>query len=345
MVMSQSLYQQLKIEHPDAELHVMAPSWCLPLLARMPEVDQPVLMPVGHGQFALKDRWQLGRQLRQEHYDWAIILPNSWKSALIPWFAGIPRRTGWTGESRYGLLNDLRPNKKTFPMMVQRYVALALEKTQIQSPAQLPDYRYPALKTDPANQQQALQKLVLGTDRPILSLCPGAEFGPAKRWPDRYYADIAARWIAEKNGQVWIFGSQKDVPVANDILNQLPTDAQQHCSILAGQTSIPEAIDLMALSQLVLCNDSGLMHIAAALNVSLVAVYGSTSTKYTPPLSEQVAMVHTDISCRPCFKRECPLGHLKCLNELYPEQVWHAIEQQLVPVTRLLMDETSSSQS
>lgn len=341
MVMSQSLYQQLKTEHPDAELHVMAPSWCLPLLARMPEVDRPVLMPVGHGQFALKSRWHLGRQLRQESYDWAIILPNSWKSALIPWFAGIPRRTGWTGESRYGLLNDLRPNKKSFPMMVQRYVALGLSKSQTQTPEQLPDYSYPALTIDQNNQQLALQKLALTSARPVLSLCPGAEFGPAKRWPDRYYAEIAARWITEKQGQIWIFGSQKDIPVANAIREQLPVEAQSDCAILAGQTSIPEAIDLMALSQLVLCNDSGLMHIAAALNVPLVAVYGSTSTLYTPPLSKQVALVHTDINCRPCFKRECPLGHLKCLNELYPAQVWQAIEQQIA-VNQPLMDETTA---
>lgn len=341
MVMSQSLYQQLKSDYPDAELHVMAPSWCLPLLARMPEVDQPVLMPVGHGQFALKSRWELGRQLRRESYDWAIILPNSWKSALIPWFAGIPRRTGWTGESRYGLLNDLRPNKKSFPMMVQRYVALGLPRSHAKTPEQLPAYTYPALTTDQDNQLQARQKLALTSSRPVLSLCPGAEFGPAKRWPDRYYAQIAARWITEKQGQVWIFGSQKDVPVAHDILNQLPADAQQYCSILAGQTSIPEAMDLMALSQLVLCNDSGLMHIAAALNVSLVAVYGSTSTQYTPPLSTRVAMVHTDITCRPCFKRECPLGHLKCLNELYPEQVWQAMEQRMV-VTQPQTDETTA---
>lgn len=326
MVMSQSLYISLKQRHPDAELHVMAPAWCCTLLERMPQVDKAIVMPLGHGDFKLAERFRLGRTLANENYDWAIVQPNSLKSALIPWFAGIKKRTGWKGESRYGLLNDLRSNKTDFPLMVERYAALAYSKAEMRDNHCISDIPWPALQVDTENQQQALTHLTLNITRPILSLCPGAEFGPSKRWPEQHYAEVAKQQI-EQGKQVWIFGSAKDIPVAEAIRHYLPTKHQKHCHILAGKTSLHQAIDLMALSAIVVTNDSGLMHIAAALQRPLVAVYGSTSPQYTPPLAEQVAVVHTDIECRPCFKRECPLGHLKCLKELYPQQVLNAIDK------------------
>lgn len=322
--MSQSLYITLKQEHPDTELHVMAPAWCCALLGRMPEVDKAIVMPLGHGDFKLGSRFRLGRQLAKEGYDWAIVQPNSLKSALIPLFAGIKQRTGWKGESRYGLLNDLRSNKADFPLMVERYNALAFPKAQMKNNHSLPNLPWPELSVDETNQQTALHELALNTRKPILSLCPGAEFGPSKRWPEQHYAAVAKQQI-EQGKQVWIFGSVKDIPVAGSIRQALPETLQADCHILAGKTTLHQAIDLMALSAVVVSNDSGLMHIAAALQRPLVAVYGSTSPKYTPPLAERVAIVHTNIECRPCFKRECPLGHLKCLKELYPQQVIEAI--------------------
>ena len=324
MVMSQSLYITLKQQHPDAELHVLAPAWCLPLLERMPQVDRAITMPIGHGELKLASRWRLGRALKAEGYDWALVLPNSLKSALIPLFAGIPRRTGWKGESRYGLLNDLRSNKRDFPLMVQRYMALAFAKSQMSAAPALPAIPHPALNVDRSQQDQARSRLRLTSQAPILGLCPGAEFGPAKRWPEAYYANIAERWCAT-GGQVWIFGSAKDRGVATSLLNHLSPTAQGQCQILAGETSLTEAIDLLAACDAAICNDSGLMHITAAVGTPLVAVYGSTSTAYTPPLSTRVETVQTDISCRPCFKRECPLGHLNCLKQLSPDAVWFSL--------------------
>ena len=324
MVMSQSLYITLKKQRPDMELHVMAPRWCLPLLARMPQVDQAIEMPLGHGDFKLAARWKLGRELKQNQYTQAIVLPNSLKSALIPFFAGIKKRTGWKGESRFGLLNDLRSNKNTFPLMVQRYIALAFPRQQMRAAKDIQEIPYPALLVDKAQQQTAIARLGINLDKPVLGLCPGAEFGPSKRWPEAHYAAIAKQWIAD-GGEVWVFGSQKDQPVANTIRQYLPEGLQTHCRLLAGNTSLTEAIDLLAACTTVVSNDSGLMHIAAAVNTPLVAVYGSTSPGYTPPLSQKVQIVHTDIECRPCFKRECPYGHLKCLRELQPKQVWQAL--------------------
>ncbi|MGL5948306.1 MAG: lipopolysaccharide heptosyltransferase II [Aeromonas sp.] len=320
MVMSQSLYHALKQQHPHCELHVLAPAWCCALLERMPEVDKAITMPLGHGDFQLLARRKLGKQLAGAGYAQAIVQPNSFKSALVPWFAGIPLRTGWKGESRYGVLNDLRRNKAAFPLMVERYAALAYAKTAMRSQADLPAITPPALRVDVANQAAACQRLGLNTQAPILVLCPGAEFGPAKRWPEAHYASVAATHIAQ-GWQVWIFGSTKDVPVATAIAQALPASAQAACQLLCGKTSLHEAIDLMALARRVISNDSGLMHIAAALDRPLVAIYGSTSPLYTPPLAQRVAIVHTEISCRPCFKRTCRYGHLKCLTELSPQQV------------------------
>lgn len=320
MVMSQSLYKALKANHPGCELHVMAPAWCRPLLERMPEVDQALPMPLGHGDFKLFERRRLGKQFRSAGYDQAIIQPNSMKSAFIPFFARIPLRTGWKGEHRYGLLNDMRSNKSAFPLMVERYVALAYPKAQMKSRADIPEIPHPALSVDLINQQAALAKHGLDTARPVLVLCPGAEFGPAKRWPEGHYAVVAQQHLDE-GWQVWIFGSAKDVPVANTIRERINPLTKGNCHVLAGKTNLHEAIDLMALGSRVISNDSGLMHIAAALNRPLIGVYGSTSPLYTPPLADRVEIVHTDIACRPCFKRTCKYGHLKCLLELQPEQV------------------------
>ncbi len=318
MVMSQSLYITLKQLHPEALIDVMAPTWCKPILERMPEVNQAIEMPLGHGDIDLFGRRRLGKQLKANNYTHAYICPNSAKSALIPWFAGIPTRTGWKGEMRYGLLNDLRPNKKSFQYMVERYVALAhpkLEMIDSKSLGGLENLPYPKLAINANIQQATFAKFSLSTKKPVLGLCPGAEFGPAKQWPFEHYASVANEMI-KQGYQVWLFGSAKDKETTESIKSLVGSN-NQHCIFnLAGETSLIEAVDLLAACQTVVSNDSGLMHVAAAVGCHVVGVYGSTSPKYTPPLAKKVDIVSTDIECRPCFKRECPLGHLKCLKDL-----------------------------
>jgi heptosyltransferase-2 len=320
MVMSQSLYITLKQHNPDAVIDVLAPAWCKPILERMPQIHRAIDMPIGHRSLDLKGRWRIGRELAKQHYTHAYILPNSAKSALIPLFAQIAKRIGWKGEFRYGLLNDLRPDKRVFQYMVERYVALAYSGTRMRQQVSLETCPQPALKVDLENLAAVRQKLSLTESRTIVGMCPGAEFGPAKRWPDRYYAQVAQTLIDAGN-QVWLFGSSKDSNTTQAIAMALTTDAQQHCFDLSGKTSLNEAVDLLSACDTVISNDSGLMHIAAAVNCNIVAIYGSTSPSYTPPLSSQVAVVHNDVDCRPCFKRECPLGHMDCLNQLPPSQV------------------------
>lgn len=312
-VISQVMLRLLRERHPDAAIDYLAPPWTLPLLARMPEVRAGICNPFGHGALQLSARRRLGLDLRAGRYDQAIVLPNSWKSALPPWFAGIPLRTGFRGEARWGLLNDLRTlDKQALPEMAQRFAALALPAGAA-LPASLP---MPRLQSDPALQQALLARLGLDPARPAVAFCPGAEYGPAKRWPERHYAALAGEFAA-RGYAVWLLGSKKDHAVAETIVSLAPGC----CVNLCGRSDIAEAADLLAASRLVVSNDSGLMHIAAAVERPLIALYGSSSPGFTPPLSPLARVLSLNLDCSPCFERICPLGHLNCLNGLVPQQV------------------------
>ncbi len=316
MVMAQGLFKTLKAQGP-CQIDVLAPEWSRALTDRMPEVRASLTMPVGHGQFKWTTRRALGRGLRGK-YQVAYVLPNSWKSALIPWQAQIPRRIGWWGECRWGLLNEGRClDRALHPKMMARFVALAYAPGQA-LPMPLP---VPQLRVEPQARERALAIHGLQAGRPVLALCPGAEFGPSKRWPALYYAQVAEVALA-RGWQVWIFGSPKDQAVAAHIQEA----CQARCQDLTGKTTLAEAIDLLSMSACVLSNDSGLMHIAAALERPLIALYGSTDPEFTPPLSEKALVLRTGIGCSPCFKRECPLGHQACMRELKPVQVLAQLE-------------------
>lgn len=321
MVMAQALFSALKTKFPDSAIDVLAPAWSGPLLARMPQVSAAISMPVGHGKLGLLARWRLAQTLRARGYRRAFVLPNSFKSALIPLFAGIPVRTGWRGEMRFGLLNDIRLlDKKRYPLMVQRFVALAYADH-----AALPDVTpRPQLTADHGRLPELYSRLGLPGDKPVLALCPGAEFGPSKRWPARHFAAVAQEYI-RRGWQVWLLGSGNDRPVADQVIASLPAASQSAASNLAGRTELVDVIDLLAVAGAVVSNDSGLMHIAAALQRPLVAVYGSSSPAFTPPLGDNVAVLSIPVDCGPCFQRECPQGHLKCLHDLPPQRVLDAL--------------------
>ncbi|MHB8352989.1 MAG: lipopolysaccharide heptosyltransferase II [Burkholderiales bacterium] len=312
-VLSQPLLAALKKRDPGGELDVLAPPWTRGVLARMPEVDHIIDNPFGHGQLQLLARRALGKQLRQAGYQQVIILPNSVKSALIPWFARIPLRTGYVGEMRQLLMNDTRVlDRSALPLMVERFAALALPKgVTLQQPLGAP-----RLTVDLEQQAATLLRLHLTLEQPVAALCPGAEFGPAKRWPVRHFA-VAARELIAQGFQIWLLGSKKDQPIAAQIAQEVSGPVHNLC----GATDLGQAVDLMAAAQRVISNDSGLMHVAAALDRPLVAVFGSSSPEFTPPLSARAQVIRLDLPCSPCFKRECPLGHLKCLEDLTPERV------------------------
>ena len=318
MVLAQSLFKTLKINNPGCTIDVAAPSWTLPLLDRMPEISAKIALPFKHGELAFWQRIQFGRGLKNAGYTQAIILTNSFKSALIPWAAGIKKRTGFWGEMRVGLINDVRPlNKKNLKKTVERFVYLGLNGNE-SLPELIPN---PQLLTNPQNAVTTLAKLGLQNPKQkVLGLCPGAEYGEAKRWPAQYYAEVAIDAL-NKGWPVWLFGSVADVPVTTKI-NQL---TQNKCVDLGGKTKLGEAIDLMALCDTVISNDSGLMHVAAALNKNLIAIFGSSDPNHTPPMSNKATIQYLGLACSPCFQRECPLTDIKlrlnCLIEIKPEQV------------------------
>jgi heptosyltransferase-2 len=274
--------------------------------------------PAAHGEFGLRQRRTLGIALRAAEYTHAYVLPNTWKSALVPWFANVPRRIGYRGEARFVLLTDARRiDRRAMPQLVARYAALS-------APGGLPSGAptpAPALVPDLANRAASMRALGISSERPVAILCPGAEFGPAKRWPVEHFAALAQR-LAREGHSIWILGSPNDAPIAGALVKALGSGASAVVD-LAGRTDLGTAIDLMSIASLVVSNDSGLMHAAAAVHAPLVALFGSSSPVYTPPLSDSARIARIEIACSPCFKRECPLGHFRCMRELSPELVYN----------------------
>lgn len=319
-VLMQPMLARLHARHPQVQIDVLAPPWTEKLLCQMPEIHRVIENPFAHGAFQLGARRALGQRLRTQGYDQAIVLPNSWKSALVPFFAQIPLRTGFVGELRYGLLNDARAlNKNKLPLMVQRFAYLA------EQPSDLPASPTPAphLAVSEAARAAALEKFGLSRQQPVAVFCPGAEYGPAKRWPEAYYAELAQR-LRERGYAIWLLGSPKDKEVADKIVALGNPQAVNLC----GTTDLAEAIALIACADLVVSNDSGLMHIAAALDRPLLALFGSSSPQFTPPLSQHAQVLKRDLPCSPCFKRVCPLGHFDCMMKLTPREVMRHLPPQ-----------------
>ena len=296
-LMAQPMLARLREKRPGVQVHMLAPEWVAPVARRMPEVDEVIPVPFRHGALQLGSRWRLARTLRARAYDEAIVLPNSWKSALVPFLAHIPRRTGYVGEARYGLINRL--HRKPDRAMRRHYARLA-EVPDAADGEKLPEVR---LRVDPARALATRERFGLRGRYAVL--CPGAEYGPAKRWP--YFAELAGR----VGMPVVLLGSSKDAGAATGIGG----------TNLVGKTTLDEAIDLIAGAELVISNDSGLMHVAAALGRPLVALFGSSSPEKTPPAAGHSQVLWLKVECSPCFERECPLGHFKCMREMSVDMV------------------------
>ena len=318
-MLMQPMLLRLKQRHPESRIDVLAPPWTAALLHAMSEVHEVIINPFPHGALQMGLRYQFGKRLRDEQYNQAIVLPNSLKSALVPYFAHIPLRTGFIGEMRYQLLNDARKlDKRSLPLMVERFAQLA-EDAQGKIARPLAN---PRLEVSADRRDATLQKLGLRTDKPVAVFCPGAEYGPAKRWPAAYFAEIAQR-LQHQGYEVWLIGSAKDKEVADKII-ALGNSA---CHNLCGVTDLTDAIALLSCAQLVISNDSGLMHLAAALDRPMLALFGSSSPQFTPPLSPHAKVIKLDLKCSPCFKRECPLGHFNCMKQLTPDLVWKKLRR------------------
>ena len=327
--MAQSLFMLLKLQRPSTHISVFAPPWNKPLLQRMPEVDASFELPFRHGQLKLRSRRLFGRALKGEGYTQAIVLPNSFKSALIPWFANIPLRTGWRGEARAGLLNDSRQlDKQKYPLMVQRFAALAIPAGG-PLPQKLP---FPRLLVQSELVDAAVHRFGFSdysrSSTRLLAVCPGAAYGPSKQWPAERFASACANLIG-MGWQVALMGSAADISFAKQIetsiADKIGSRVIDKCFNLVGKTRLEESTDLLSACSAVLANDSGLMHIAAALGVPVVALYGPTPSDLYPPLAPLFRALESDVACRPCFDRKCRFGHGDCMSNIGANEAVHAV--------------------
>ena len=318
-MLAQPMLARLKQRHPGCRIDVFAPPWTEALLREMPEVHDVILNPFPHGALQIGERMKAGRQLRDVRYDEVIVLPNSFKSALTPYFADIPHRTGYRGEMRTKLLTDARKlDKQQLPLMVERFAQLAeTPMHSIRRPVP-----HPHLHVSEEQRKRVLTRLGLAPQKPVAVFCPGAEYGPAKRWPIPYFAELGQK-LEARGYEIWIVGSPKDKEIGDKIVAL----GNQHGRNLCGLTDLGEAIALLSCASLVVSNDSGLMHLAAALDRPQLALFGSSSPDFTPPLSDKSQVIRLDLPCSPCFKRECPLGHFNCMMQLTPEKVARHIPQ------------------
>ncbi|MGH8162337.1 MAG: lipopolysaccharide heptosyltransferase II [Gammaproteobacteria bacterium] len=315
LVIADTLFKLLKQAGPDTSIDLLAPAWALPLAERMTEIEQAIETPGGHGQLALGARIRLGRRLRKNGYTRAYVLPRSAKAALLPWLARVPQRTGYRGEARHGLINHMRHTNPAHRSAAERYAALAFVPGA-ELPAELPR---PELVSTEAQRAATLKRLTISNANAAVALAPGAEYGPAKRWPIEKFSLLAER-LAAAGRAVWVVGSENERGLGEAICRRVPAARN-----LAGETTLTEAVDLLAAADAVVTNDSGLMHVAAAVGTPLVAIYGSSSPRYTPPASLRARIIYRALPCSPCFERVCPLGHTNCLRGIGVDEVLTAI--------------------
>ncbi len=321
-VMTQPLLARLKAQYPSSKIDVLASTWVAPIYRACTEVNEVIEAKFEHKQLQWGLRKQLAKELQVKNYQACFVLPNSFKSALIPWLANIPFRIGYRGEFRYGLINVSldNPSKINRPPMVQHYLALShlLKDDKMHPSSEIT----PAL-TISALAKQSVEKKLVDSNINFNSLfvfCPGAEYGSTKRWPADHFAKLANNLVEENsNAQIVLLGGQGDRELAQEII--LKTNGNPNLYNWCGSTSLDEAIALIGVAKAVVSNDSGLMHIAAALKTPQVAIFGSSDPAHTPPLSDKAKVLWLNLPCSPCHKKICPLGHLRCLNDILPQQV------------------------
>ena len=320
-VTSQPLLANLKALYPNSKIDVLASNWVAPIYRACTEVNKVIEANFEHKKLQWSLRKQLAKEIEAKNYQACFVLPNSLKSALIPWLANIPFRIGYRGELRFGFINLAldNPSKINRTPMVEHYLALS---QLLNDDALSFSETAPKLNVSPiakASVENKLQSADINRDS-IYVICPGAEYGPTKRWPTANFALLADRLLEQnKNSQIILLGSKSDRALAQEITSQAKKVSNIHN--WCGNTSLDEAIALIDMSKAVVSNDSGLMHIAAALETPQVAIFGSSDPAHTPPLSDKAKIIWLNLPCSPCHKRACPLGHLKCLKDILPEQV------------------------
>ncbi|UGQ45460.1 lipopolysaccharide heptosyltransferase II [Massilia endophytica] len=329
-VMAQPLLQLLRQRYPASPIDVLAPPSAAPVWRQMAEVSDVLETPFRHGALQLKERWRYARMLRRRGYARSYVLPNTIKYALIPWLAGIRHRVGYKGESRYGLVNVMHHDDVPPRPMVPFYAALADEPS---APLRK-DVPRPRLSVSEEQMRAACGKAGVPAGVPLVVFAPGAEFGSAKRWPPEHFAALAAQVLAQlPDARIALLGGPKDAPVCEEVQAAAGTAAASIHN-LAGRTKLDEAVALIGQAAAVVSNDSGLLHVASALNRPVIAIYGPTDPDHAPPFSDIAAALSLRLECSPCRQRECPLGHHLCMRQLEPQSVWQTLQPMLQPAAR-----------
>lgn len=333
-VMAQPLLALLKQQ--GFQIDVLATPWVAPVFKACAQVNQVIEADFKHGLLALGLRIQIANQLKTSSYDAAYVLPNSWKSALIPWLAKIPVRIGYRGEMRAGLLNRrlANPPKTNRPSMVKHYAALARLSSRSLAEIVVENPKLDLTNNVKLETQTLLTKL-FPNQQEYFVLAPGAEYGPAKQWPLEHFAELAALLLDQFNDAgVVIIGGPKDKIASQQIIEALkekyPRISSDRIKSTCGEISLTQSIALVSMSNGVASNDSGMMHVAAAFEVPQVAFFGSSDPKHTPPLSQFATPLWLGLDCSPCHKRQCPLGHLRCLKDIHPELAFTELVNQII---------------
>jgi heptosyltransferase-2 len=263
--------------------------------------------------------------IRRRKYDWAIVMTGSFKSAVVPWLAGVPCRTGTTHEFRSKLINDNRvADISKFPLSIDRACLLALDKNEMVQPGFA---EWPTFTCNAEDSAITLERLAVKTGKQkIIALAPGSDGGEAKRWPAECYAETA-NGLLNNGFRVMLIGSATDI----EISHRIQAATQNRCIDLCGKTSLEQAVHLISQAAAVVCNDSGLMHVASALGKPVVAIFGPTHSGHTPPLSDSAQIISLRIPCSPCYERKCPLGHHKCMREIRPNSVIEDVQRIVNP--------------
>jgi heptosyltransferase-2 len=315
-----SVIRLLKARHPLRPIDVLTTTLCAPLLDYMPGVRKGIVWDLPRKRLAWGEHRALAERLATEHYGSALVMPRTWKSALAPFLAGIPERTGFAGEVRFGLLNDVRYGERRLPRMIDRCAALALPKN-----AELPaDWPKPELNVPDAEAAAWRAERKLDDGRPVVAFAPGA-VGPSKRWPIKSYAELAKK-LAADGSAVWVLGSPAEAPLAAEIVNEAGPAARDLTS-----PDLRNAILALKLARACVSNDSGLVHVSAAIGTPTVGIFGPTSPWHWAPLNPLAAVIETttEVPCRPCHKPVCRYGHHHCMVDIPATQVLPALERAL----------------
>jgi heptosyltransferase-2 len=317
-----SVVRLLNARFPDRPVDVLTTAMVAPLLDYMPGVRNGIVFDLPRKRLAWSLHRALAARLRAESYGHALIMPRTWKAALAPTLARIPIRTGFVGEMRFGLINDLRPGEKALPRMVDRCAALALPKG-----APLPaDWPYPQLVVPREEVSRWRERMGLTDARPVAVVAPGA-VGPSKRWPAAAYAQLAGQ-LCEQGFSVWVIGGPQEKELAAEIGAAAPS----RCRDLTG-ADLRNAILALAAADVAVSNDSGLLHVAAAIGTPSIGIFGPTSPWHWAPLNPLAAVIEpkTDVPCRPCHKPTCRFGHHRCMRDIPAEQVAAAVLAAVAP--------------